>query len=561
MKGFLNNFYICPKDRLEYYFNKILEIKELRKKSNSQKIFSPKVRRNLISKNNEKNEFNQNYYRTMDKLRSFNNKKKIFNSNTPKNIHKKINNSQNSNLNQNHFRAYTSGNELCLKDIKVLKQFKKYKDFFKQNEENYDIAKNVFIDDYKKNIFALNNYLTINYNGTHDDIVDLNNQNLNLNKKINYFIKNKKRININNHIQLDSNFKENKFFFDKLNNNKKKKSNNFNKTFKETFKMNSRLEIERIRFKKKNTNNINTKKNRKMIEYNFLSTAGKKNGKISINQDNYLIMDNLWNCENIKIFGVFDGHGNYGELLTQEIKDMFKYYFSKNDNLDEKNVDNVYRYISNNNFQIIYEIFQNINDKINKKYISNDFCIQCGTTTSILFLFYKKNIINKIISINLGDTKSILINDNNIIKQLNICHTPNITEERIRIENNGGEVGRLEWTNGGPLRIWFKGKKNYALSITRSLGDFDAENLGVISKPDISQYDIDEEKIKIIVIATEGLWAFLKNEKVMDIVLSYYVNNDVKGATKKLTEIATKLWEFRNPNEINDITIIVLFFK
>ena len=163
--------------------------------------------------------------------------------------------------------------------------------------------------------------------------------------------------------------------------------------------------------------------------------------------------------------------------------------------------------------------------------------------------------------VNLGDTKSILINDNNIIKQLNVCHTPNITEERIRIENNGGEVGRLEWTNGGPLRIWFKGKKNYALSITRSLGDFDAENLGVISKPDISLYDIDEEKIKIIVIATEGLWAFLKNEKVMDIVLSYYVNNDVKGATKKLTEIATKLWEFRNPNEINDITIIVLFFK
>ena len=47
----------------------------------------------------------------------------------------------------------------------------------------------------------------------------------------------------------------------------------------------------------------------------------------------------------------------------------------------------------------------------------------------------------------------------------------------------------------------------------------------------------------------------------MDIVLPYYENNDAIGATKKLTEISTKLWEIKNPCEINDITIIILFFK
>ena len=184
-----------------------------------------------------------------------------------------------------------------------------------------------------------------------------------------------------------------------------------------------------------------------------------------------------------------------------------------------------------------------------------------STTTNILILFNKKNAINKIISINLGDTKSISINDDNQIKNLNISHTPNITEERMRIEKNGGEVGRVEWTNGGPLRIWYKGKKGPGLSITRSFGDFDAEKLGVISVPDINEYNIDEEKINIVIIATEGLWTFLKNEKIMDIVLPYYENNDAIGATKKLTEISTKLWEIKNPCEINDITIIILFFK
>jgi len=229
--------------------------------------------------------------------------------------------------------------------------------------------------------------------------------------------------------------------------------------------------------------------------------------------------------------------------------------------LEINNVNEIYQFFSNNKFQKIYELFQMINDKIHNKYVSSNYCIQCGTTTNILISFYKKNLINKVISINLGDTKSISINDDNQIKNLNISHTPNITEERMRIEEHGGEVGRVEWTNGGPLRIWYKGKKGPGLSITRSFGDFDAEKLGVISVPDINEYNIDEEKLNIIIIATEGLWTFLKNEKIMDIVLPYYENNDAIGATKKLTEISTKLWEIKNPCEINDITIIVLFFK
>ena len=99
------------------------------------------------------------------------------------------------------------------------------------------------------------------------------------------------------------------------------------------------------------------------------------------------------------------------------------------------------------------------------------------------------------------------------------------------------------------------------MSITRSFGDFENEELGVISIPDIKEYDIEEEKIKIIILATSGLWTFLKNEKIMDIVIPYYKNNDIKGATKKLTEIAINLWKIKNPYEISDITIIILFFK
>ena len=564
MKGIIKNYYICPKERLNFFYNQISEIKQQRKKSRIN---------NLISIKNEQKNLNYNdiyeslptYNKTSIKIPNMNNRNHTFNHNNIKSFSKSIRvpKQRLNNNKKNQLKPFNSDKQLYVKDTRILIQYKKYKDIFKQNEENYDIVKNTFIDDYKKNLKALNNYLTINDKGINNTF-DFNNNNKNQETVINNYIQKpkilKKIKRINNPIQLSSSIKENDFFF----NYNKKRLNNKSKTFKEIIKTNSRLENEKEIFNNYNLYNINNIKRRKLIDYDCLSIGGQKKGVSKTNQDSFLIFDSILDCKDVKIFGVFDGHGEHGDLLTQEIRDLFKDFFSNikyYDNLININANSIYNYLSKNNFEKIYDIFKKINEIIHQKYISNNYCIKCGTTTNILILFSKKNIINKIISMNLGNTKSILINENNQIKQLNICHTPNNTNEKIRIEKNGGEIGRAEWINEGPLRIWYKGKKDSGLSITRSFGDFEAEQLGVISIPDIEDYNIDEEKIKIIIIATEGLWTFLKNEKIMDIILPYYKSHDIKSATKKLTEIAKNIWKIKNPCEISDITIIILFFK
>ena len=564
MKGIIKNYYICPKERLNFFYNQISEIKQQRKKSRIN---------NLISIKNEQKNLNYNdiyeslptYNKTSIKIPNMNNRNHTFNHNNIKSFSKSIRvpKQRLNNNKKNQLKPFNSDKQLYVKDTRILIQYKKYKDIFKQNEENYDIVKNTFIDDYKKNLKALNNYLTINDKGINNTF-DFNNNNKNQETVINNYIQKpkilKKIKRINNPIQLSSSIKENDFFF----NYNKKRLNNKSKTFKEIIKTNSRLENEKEIFNNYNLYNINNIKRRKLIDYDCLSIGGQKKGVSKTNQDSFLIFDSILDCKDVKIFGVFDGHGEHGDLLTQEIRDLFKDFFSNikyYDNLININANSIYNYLSKNNFEKIYDIFKKINEIIHQKYISNNYCIKCGTTTNILILFSKKNIINKIISMNLGNTKSILINENNQIKQLNICHTPNNTNEKIRIEKNGGEIGRAEWINEGPLRIWYKGKKDSGLSITRSFGDFEAEKLGVISIPDIEDYNIDEEKIKIIIIATEGLWTFLKNEKIMDIILPYYKSHDIKSATKKLTEIAKNIWKIKNPCEISDITIIILFFK
>ena len=564
MEGIIKNYYICPKERLNFFYNQISEIKQQRKKSKIN---------NLIPIQNEQKYINYNeiyeslptYNKTSLKVPKMNDRNRTFDRNNVKGFSKSLRPRKQrlNNNSKNKLKTFNSDKQLYVKDTKILIQYKKYKDIFKQNDENYDIVKNTFIEDYKNNLKALNNYLTINDKGINNDF-DFNSNNKNQETVINNYIQKPKilkKIKLNNNpIQLYSTIKENDFFF----NYNKKRLNNKSKTFKEILKTNSRLENEKEIYNNYNLNNINNIKRRKLIDYDCLSIGGQKKGASKTNQDSFLIFDSILGCKDVKIFGVLDGHGEHGDLLTQEIRDLFKDYFSNikyYDNLININGNSIYNYLSKNNFEKIYDIFKKINEIIHQKYMSNNYCIKCGTTTNILILFSKKNIINKIISINLGNTKSILINENNQIKQLNICHTPNNINEKIRIEKNGGEIGRAEWINEGPIRIWYKGKRDSGLSITRSFGDFEAEQLGVISIPDIKDYNIDEEKIKIIIIATEGLWTFLKNEKIMDIILPYYKSHDIKSATKKLTEIAINIWKLKNPCEISDITIIILFFK
>ena len=566
MKGIFKNYIICPKERLNYFYNQISEFKETRRKLSLNKdknLSHPQQLLNFY-------ENNKTFNKTLVKISPIYNKKKniTFNHKNIKSFPKELNifkNKANKTIynNNNDFRAYNSEKELYIKDTKILKHYKKYKDIYKRNEDNIDIVKKAFINDYKKNIEALNNYLTINDKIKQNDLLEENYKNKNTiinnyqNKIIDSF---KTKRTINKHIQINPIDKEYKFFINKSID--KKKLNNLNINFKEAFKTNYITEKENKIIKK--LHNINTIKTKKLKEYNYLSTGGKLKGNLKINQDCLLIMNDILGCKEAKIFGVLDGHGKNGDSLAQEISDLFKEFFSNinyYDYYNEINGINLYKFFSDNNYEKIFEIFSLIDDKIHQKYESNDYCIRCGATVNILILFSKKKLINKIISINLGNTKSIEINEHNQIKQLNICHVPTVEEEKIRIEKNGGEVGRAEWLNDGPLRIWKKGKKYSGLSITRSFGDFESEKLGVNSIPDIKEYDIDEEKSKIIILATEGLWTFLKNEKIMDIVLPYYKISDIKGAIKKLTEIATNLWEIKNPYEISDITIIILFFK
>ena len=319
------------------------------------------------------------------------------------------------------------------------------------------------------------------------------------------------------------------------------------------------------------------------IKYISMTQKGTKN----INQDNYLIKENILNIKDYFIFSIFDGHGIDGYYISKIAKNEFNDYFTnhsnlyyiprtKKDNLNILNnetdflnkyisIDEIYTRLSFNNFKIIKNFYNQIDNKLKKKDCDSDFS---GTTNCSIFI-----IGNHLICSNLGDSRAILIRKNNEIYNLSNDHKPNIKNEYERIIKKNGEIRKnnIDINNNFidyneinlnikiPFRVFLKNKNIPGLAMSRSIGDFIAKKVGVINEPEILDIIINNND-KFIILASDGLWEFVSNEDVRDIVNKYYKDFNLKDAVKDLINFARK--KFENVGKyVDDITIILIFLN
>ena len=93
--------------------------------------------------------------------------------------------------------------------------------------------------------------------------------------------------------------------------------------------------------------------------------------------------------------------------------------------------------------------------------------------------------------------------------------------------------------------------------MSRSLGDLQAKECGVIAKPQITEYEINSNS-KYFVICSDGIWEFLWNEQVRDIGNSFYSNDDVAGFCTELVSVAVSVWGEKDKIR-DDITVVAVF--
>ena len=294
------------------------------------------------------------------------------------------------------------------------------------------------------------------------------------------------------------------------------------------------------------------------------SKPGKNiNGLEKTDQDTPLIYLNVGGIEGFNIFGVLDGHGNDGHFVSQFLKNYFvnkmKAYV---DNLvlitPYMGVEDIYLNLKSSNFSYIVDLFLNADSELATQ--SNFDYVLSGTTCNLIFQFQ-----NHLVDFNVGDSRSILVEDfgdytTEIIQPLSVDHKPDIPEEFQRIQSYGGTVQRLQDFFGnelGPLRVFKLGSNYPGLAMSRSLGDLQAKECGVISTPQIFEYEINSNT-KYFVVCSDGIWEFMTNEQVRDIGDKFYSINDAAGFCTELVNISANIWG-QKENIRDDITVVAVF--
>ena len=262
-------------------------------------------------------------------------------------------------------------------------------------------------------------------------------------------------------------------------------------------------------------------------------------GRIKTNQDSYLEKEEETLLNNKEYtFGVFDGHGIQGHCVSEAIKNYLK-NCSYEQYQTKKKITSMFSALSLN--------IEN----------SNDFDIFCSGSTAVLVHISKE----KITCANCGDSRAILITYNGTgftILKLSRDHKPNLSEEKRRIIAAGGRVDRIYGM--GPFRVWFKDGDYPGLAMSRSIGDTLAHKIGVSDVPEIFEYHICKVKPFAVVIASDGVWEFMSNEQVKNIVIKYRNSHDALGCTKEIVEKSRQIWK-GTTYAIDDITCVVSFFK
>ena len=301
---------------------------------------------------------------------------------------------------------------------------------------------------------------------------------------------------------------------------------------------------------------VNALKEGRVKNVGSYSQAGKsEDGFTKVNQDSFLVLQSEYNLKDFNIFCVMDGHGNNGHLVSRYLMKYINLFFKNNKkmNASNQNEDSIYQRLKKSDYHILRRLFRHAERDLHKKTkIDANFS---GTTCVMV-----AQIGDRFICANIGDSRAIMIKTGNEIVPLSIDQKPDDPEESKRIVQNGGEISQYEedGEKSGPYRIWKKGEVYPGIAMSRSVGDFIATSLGVVPEAKFIEEKIDQD-CKFIVVASDGIWEFLDNKRVGEIVMPYYKNDDPDGACKALIKEATEWWN-KEDIVVDDITVVVVFF-
>lgn len=216
---------------------------------------------------------------------------------------------------------------------------------------------------------------------------------------------------------------------------------------------------------------------------------------------------------NVKIFGVFDGHGGWksakfvSECLPRLIIDEIKVNYQPNK--------------PNNWVKMLKNGFMRCDHDLYHKHF------QCGTTSIVVVIINN----SQMYVCNTGDSRCVMSTGKGGVKNLSFDHKPSNIGELIRIQDAGGVVNM--------------NRVNASLALSRAFGDFNfkkkkvyikensskvpshfglkeiwlpSEETQVTVEPEIIELKLDYERDEFLVLGCDGIWDSFRNSTLIQLI-------------------------------------------
>jgi len=297
------------------------------------------------------------------------------------------------------------------------------------------------------------------------------------------------------------------------------------------------------------------------ISYAVLSQRGYyPESPNKANQDAFTVVTNLFGDSHQALFAVFDGHGKDGDKCARFCKKQVPVNAGKFlKGCDHAQVNDA-----------LTKLLVTTNTELHKSKIDDSLS---GTTAVVVYMNEEN-----IYIANVGDSRAIIgsLNEDGemVAKALSNDHTPYRKDERERVKACGARVMSMDqiegfepvhenWGDitlgeeideaGDPPRVWSQHGEYPGTAFTRSIGDAVAKDLGVCPEPEIVYRKISAGD-KYIIIASDGVFEFITNQAVIDMVQKH---NDPQVACSKIVKEAYDLW-LQYEVRTDDITMICI---
>ena len=108
---------------------------------------------------------------------------------------------------------------------------------------------------------------------------------------------------------------------------------------------------------------------------------------------------------------------------------------------------------------------------------------------------------------------------------------------------------RINDKEGGVLRIWKKDDGVPGITITRSIGDLIAHEIGLLSEPEVTWKQLNQDD-KCMVISSSRVWEVISSTEVVSIIFQI---SDMEKIAEKTEDECRERWERLNDSKIEEV--------